>query len=209
MAISRLSGRNWQLKVTLCSSALTASLLFGTGAFGGAVDPVAAVPTATPIKRVIILIGENRGLDHMFGTYTPKGAGQTISNLLSKGIVKADGSPGPNYALAQQYSVAAQPLFYVGAPDNAKFPYNNTTNPMPQPTTGGAPTGPNGFYPYTAGYSPPMYPSCNPSDPGAADQSQGCDSNWTLAAQQMASEVPDILASQYWEVSSGWTDLAQ
>lgn len=205
------SGRckNWQLTTTLCTSVLTATLCFSPVAMGGAVDPVATVRTASPIKRVIILIGENRGLDHTFGTYTPKGKGQTISNLLSKGIVNADGSPGPNYSVAQQYSVSRQPLYYIGAPNNSKTAYNNTTNPMPQPTTGGAPTGPNGFYPYTAGYAPPMYPSCNPSDPGAADQSQGCDSNWTQAAQQMASAVPDIKADQYWQVSSGWTDLPQ
>jgi len=202
--------RRRRLTAALCTSIITATAISpGPIAFAGAVDPVAAVPTASPIKRVIILIGENRGLDHTFGTYTPKGAGQTISNLLSKGIVNADGSPGPNYALAQQYSVAAQPLYYIGAPNNAKTPYNTSTNPMPQPTTGGAPTGPNGFYPYTAGYGPPMYPSCNPSDPGASDQSQGCDPNWSQAAQQMASLVPDIKASQYWELSSGWTDLPQ
>ncbi|MCP9404085.1 hypothetical protein NNA80_12455, partial [Cutibacterium acnes] len=29
--------------------------------------------TASPIKHVIILIGENRGLDHTFGVYKPKG----------------------------------------------------------------------------------------------------------------------------------------
>src|ERR1700749_854903 len=50
--------------------------------------------TASPIKHVIVLIGENRGLDHTFGVYKPKGAGQTISNLLPKGIVNADGPPG-------------------------------------------------------------------------------------------------------------------
>ena len=71
-----------------------------------------------PIKHVIILIGENRGLDHTFGVYKPKGKGQTISNLLSKGIVNEDGTPGPNFALAQQFSVAAQPSFYIGAPDD-------------------------------------------------------------------------------------------
>src|ERR1700730_18672201 len=49
--------------------------------------PGGASKTASPIKHVIILIGENRGLDHTFGVYRPKGAGQTISNLLSKGIV--------------------------------------------------------------------------------------------------------------------------
>ena len=52
--------------------------------------------TESPIKHVIVLIGENRGLDHTFGVYRPKGKGQTISNLLSKGIVNEDGSPGPN-----------------------------------------------------------------------------------------------------------------
>jgi phospholipase C len=88
--------------------------------------------TVTPIKHVIILIGENRGLDHTFGVYKPKGNGQFIANILSKGIVKEDGSPGPNFALAQQFSVAAQPSYYVGAPDAAKSPYN-ATNQMPVP----------------------------------------------------------------------------
>src|ERR1700760_2082926 len=72
-------------------------------------DPASSVKTASPIKHVIILIGENRGLDHTFGVYKPKGKGQTISNLLSKGIVNEDGTAGPNFKLAQQYSVSAQP----------------------------------------------------------------------------------------------------
>jgi phospholipase C len=95
--------------------------------------------TASPIKHVIILIGENRGLDHTFGVYKPKGRGETISNLLSKGIVNEDGTPGPNFAQAQQYSVAAQPSYYIGAPAIAKSPYN-PTNAMPQPNTNGTPT---------------------------------------------------------------------
>src|SRR5262249_2264631 len=74
----------------------------------GPVAAAAAPNTASPIKHVIILIGENRGLDHTFGVYKPKGKGQTISNLLSKGIVKEDGSPGPNFAQSQQFSVAPQ-----------------------------------------------------------------------------------------------------
>jgi phospholipase C len=59
--------------------------------------------TTTPIKHVIVIIGENRTFDHVFGTYTPK-AGETVDNLLSKGIVKADGKPGPNYSLSAQFS---------------------------------------------------------------------------------------------------------
>src|ERR1700730_12403112 len=41
--------------------------------------------TATPIKHVIVIIGENRSFDHVFATYVPK-RGQTVHNLLSEGI---------------------------------------------------------------------------------------------------------------------------
>ena len=30
------------------------------------------LPTATPIKHVIVVIGENRSFDHIYGTYVPK-----------------------------------------------------------------------------------------------------------------------------------------
>ena len=201
--------KNWRRRAGLFASVITTSALcLGSAAIGGEDDAaVAGGITRSPIKHVIILIGENRGFDHTFATYRPKGEGQTISNLLSKGIVRADGSPGPNYALAQQYSVTSQPLYYIGAPKAAKTPYNNTTNPMPQPTTGGAPTGPQAWYPYAAGYAPPFQPSCNPTDPGASDQTQGCDQNYVAEANLFASQVPDIRAKQFWKLSSGWTDL--
>lgn len=57
--------------------------------------------TKTPIKHVIIIVGENHSFDNLFGTYQPK-QGQTISNLLSKGIVNADGTPGAHFDLAKQ-----------------------------------------------------------------------------------------------------------
>src|SRR6202162_510997 len=110
-----------------------------SGGNGSGQSSTEAGKTASPIKHVIILIGENRGLDHTFGLYKPKGAGQTISNLLSKGIVNEDGTPGPNFALAQQFSVAGQPSYYIGAPTVSKSPYG-ATNAMPQPNTNGAPT---------------------------------------------------------------------
>jgi phospholipase C len=108
--------------------------------------PAETAKTASPIKHVIILIGENRGLDHTFGVYKPKGKGQTISNLLSKGIVNEDGTPGPNFAKAQQFSVAGQPSYYIGAPDTAKSPYS-ATNAMPQPNTEGTPAAQSPFAP--------------------------------------------------------------
>ncbi|NYF78996.1 alkaline phosphatase family protein [Granulicella arctica] len=62
-----------------------------------------ATTTTTPIKHVIVIIGENRTFDHVFATYKPK-EGETVSNLLSKGIVDANGKPGPNYSLSAQFS---------------------------------------------------------------------------------------------------------
>lgn len=71
-----------------------------TPAFAQDHDPNAH--TRTPIKHVIVIIGENRSFDHVFATYEPR-RHQRIWNLLSEGIVNADGTPGPNYARAEQY----------------------------------------------------------------------------------------------------------
>src|SRR5580700_11974772 len=57
--------------------------------------------TRTPIKHLIVIIGENRSFDHDFATYQPK-PGQNVRNLLSEGIIKADGTPGPNFEKAHQ-----------------------------------------------------------------------------------------------------------
>src|SRR5271156_6853922 len=61
--------------------------------------------TTSPIKHVIVIIGENRSFDHVFATYVPKD-GETVDNLLSKGIIKLDGSKnaikGPNFDKAHQ-----------------------------------------------------------------------------------------------------------
>src|ERR1700735_4354925 len=89
-------------------------------------------PTS-PIKHVIIIIGENRSFDHVFATYVPK-PGQTVDNLLSKGIVNADGTPGKNYALTTQ-DAALDTTTYSISPF-IKTGYRN----IPPPGTGGAPT---------------------------------------------------------------------
>src|SRR6516164_4014088 len=54
-----------------------------------AVPPVSAQEsqerdTKTPIKHVIILIGENRTFDNIYATYEPRH--DEVANLLSKGI---------------------------------------------------------------------------------------------------------------------------
>ena len=84
-------------------SALAASVaLIGASISTASADQNDAA-TATPIKHVIVIIGENRTFDHVFATYEPVNRGETVLNLLSQGIVKADGSPGPNYGKALQY----------------------------------------------------------------------------------------------------------
>jgi len=85
--------------------------------------------TATPIKHVIVLIGENRTFDNIFGTYVPR-RGQRVSNLRTKGIVREDGSPGPNAGLASQASLNTIPAsYFIHQPASNKAPY--TTLPPP------------------------------------------------------------------------------
>src|SRR6202453_285348 len=134
--------RKWARKWGVSAAAFSFTLVAATTGFAGGTSPstdlAASAKTASPIKHVIILIGENRGTDHTFGVYKPSGKGQTISNLLSKGIVNENGSPGPNFSLSRQFQVSRQPLYYVGAPDKAKAAYGDRGQ-MPEPNTNGAP----------------------------------------------------------------------
>ena len=56
--------------------------------FIGAWPPANDKKTQTPIKHVIVIIGENRSFDHVFATYVPP-PGQTVNNLLSEEIGRA------------------------------------------------------------------------------------------------------------------------
>jgi phospholipase C len=123
-------------KVGLATVTLAASDGDLACASSRSVDVVCSEPAPqTPIKHVIVLVGENRTFDHTFGTYIPRD-GQTVSNLLSKGIVNADGSPGPNFALAAQAQAAPQAAFYISPA--SKTPYDI----LPGPSTSGAPSAP-------------------------------------------------------------------
>jgi phospholipase C len=88
--------------------------------------------TTTPIKHVIVIIGENRTFDHLFATYKPKD-GQSVDNLLSKGIINEDGTPGPNYSKAHQFSADV-----TGSAEYQLAPRHKTLySPMPAPLNGG------------------------------------------------------------------------
>ncbi|HEY2432570.1 MAG TPA: alkaline phosphatase family protein [Vicinamibacterales bacterium] len=96
--------------------------------------------TATPIKHVIVIIGENRTFDNVYGTYVPR-PGQHVANLLSRGIVLADGSPGPQRARAQQSQLSSiTPVRYFVDTDtltgSGKAPYAPN---LPTPEAGFAP----------------------------------------------------------------------
>src|SRR5580698_7038963 len=96
-------------------------------------DAVGQVRTTTPIQHIIVIIGENRTFDHVFATYRPK-PGERVHNLLSEGIVNADGTPGPNFDKARQFEAHDLEAYTNAPPD--KTPYAH----LPAPATDGAPT---------------------------------------------------------------------
>src|SRR5258708_13592604 len=117
MSYTNPKQRKPRLSTSLCATALAFSMLTYVPVGYGNDEPDRAgdrVKTASPIKHVIIIVGENRSFDHIFATYVPKHRGERVLNLLSEGIVNADGSPGLNFAKAHQFQI-------VSAPNGGKF----------------------------------------------------------------------------------------
>src|SRR5271166_5334033 len=112
----------------LCAMAVNAIAPIAAAAVQGGSNDSA---TKTPIKHVIVIIGENRTFDHLFATYHPVNQGETVLNLLSEGIVNADGTPGPKYSTVSQ-SQAQNPIAYQISP-SGKSPYTS----LPAPLAGG------------------------------------------------------------------------
>ena len=119
----------WPRRTATCLALLASSAFVCVGS-SNAADPdksVDQIPTASPIKHVIIIVGENRSFDHLFATYVPKRDDERVRNLLSEGIVKADGSPGPNFARAHQFQITAPPNgpgnFFMSAGASSKMLY--------------------------------------------------------------------------------------
>ncbi|MDP9050637.1 MAG: phosphoesterase [Acidobacteriota bacterium] len=88
--------------------------------------------TRTPIKHVIVIIGENRTFDHIFATYKPI-KGEKVDNLLSKKIIEADGTPGVNFSLARQNSAEDDHAdnYQVSPMEKSVYPH------LPTPLAGG------------------------------------------------------------------------
>jgi phospholipase C len=88
--------------------------------------------TRSPIKHVVIIVGENRTFDHVFATYQPK-KGEFVDNLLSKGIINSDGTPGTNYGKFLQYSATDTGAYSISPPKGQA--YNQTNNKLQAPGT--------------------------------------------------------------------------
>src|ERR1700691_3181931 len=108
VAVLQLSVGQVLAAAPAAAAAATSAPAFG-GTWNSASDR--SGKTVTPIKHVIVIIGENRSFDHVFATYVPK-KGNTVDNLLSKGIIQLDTNknaiPGPNFALAHQAAATDQ-----------------------------------------------------------------------------------------------------
>ena len=148
-----------------CSALVAVAIaLLGTGIAGSAssADPGAATDramTASPIKHVI---GENQSFDHLYGTHVPP-SGDSISNLLVKGIVRPDGAPGPHFGKAQQFTTSGQTGYFISVATKNKTRYTT----LPAPTLNGAPNNPS---PTSPPFTPPgdllavIEPSLEPGD---------------------------------------------
>jgi phospholipase C len=120
-------------------SALALGQLSLGPAFAGGAPSPADYYTQSPIKHVIVIIGENRSFDHVFATYVPKKPGESVHNLLSEGIVTLDANkdaiPGPNFNKARQLAAednGTTDAFLLSPP---KQPFPN--DQLPAPLVGG------------------------------------------------------------------------
>ena len=108
--------------------------------------------TRTPIKHLIVIIGENHTFDNVFATYQAP-HGQQVDNLLSKGIIALNGEPAAHFDRAAQqqamvttaytptptttdaYAALPQPAttYATGVPagvPDARFPANLPNGPF-------------------------------------------------------------------------------
>ena len=109
--------------------ALAAGLL-GAGSASAQPHAHSAASTATPIKHVIVIVGENHTFDNIFATYKPR-HGQHVRDLLSEGIVAANGRPGKRVKLARQWTATDTSADGYQTAPKLVAPYST----LPQPNT--------------------------------------------------------------------------
>src|SRR5215468_11840487 len=170
---------------------LALATLFG-GQVGGSVAFADDHDTVTPIKHVIVIIGENRTFDNLYGTYVPR-RGQRVLNLLSQGIVRTpDGSPGPNMNAAEQFQISTiNPVSYFISTKSLTNPGKAPYATLPTPEAGGA---------------PPRAVTLGQLDAHPADAAPPFDAH-TFSTDQLATLSPEIARKDLPLLTTGATGL--
>jgi phospholipase C len=157
--VSTFARRRARRRVAVLSAVAVSGAMAAIPVHSADPDPTTdQLQTATPIKHVVVVIGENRSFDHVYGTYVPK-SGDSILNLLSERIVRKNGQPGPNFAAAQQFTTSGQTSYFIGVNKKNKTPYAT----LPPPTLGGAPNQPSTTSPPFTGFSDAQLAAIEPS----------------------------------------------
>ncbi len=113
----------------VATGAAVAVTVMMTAAAAGASPRTSGQPhTTTPIKHVVVIIGENHSFDNVFATYQPPGR-QKIWNLLSEGIVTKTGAPGPDYKKAIQLTASNTKTYSLSPKITGAY------KTLPQPNT--------------------------------------------------------------------------
>ena len=115
-------------RAVVTAAAVTVTAMLTTAAAGTTPRASHAPATTTPIKHVVVIIGENHSFDNVFATYQPPGH-QKIMNLLSEGIVTQAGLPGPNFSKAAQFKSKVTTGYTVTPPKTGAY------KTLPQPNT--------------------------------------------------------------------------
>src|ERR1700680_1235309 len=179
--------RSWRTKIGAGVSATILSAFGLTASVPADADPSVKITTVTPIKHVIIIVGENRSFDHLFATYVPKSKEDRVRNLLSEKIVNSDGTPGPNFAKSHQFRIISAPnggKYFSSADLKDKSLYTT----LPAPDVGGV----GAVSPYAAILSIPG------GDPGLPPQDQflfgtgGTGLSFTLGPDTRITNVNDL-----------------
>jgi len=117
------------MKTAVFLCAPIAMMLVGTGCGGGSGGSPTVSTTRSPIKHVIVVIGENRSFDNVFATYVPSDPSQSVRNLLAEGIVTQEGQPGRNFPLAVPNQATDTVTYEISPVQTGPF------DTLPQPNT--------------------------------------------------------------------------
>ena len=115
--------------VLAVSATLPAIASAAAPASAATLRPAGLGSTTTPIKHVVVIIGENHTFDNVFATYQPPKT-QHIDNLLSEGIVTASGGLGPHAKKAEQLKASVTKAYTLSPTITGAY----TTLPQPNTT---------------------------------------------------------------------------